>query len=181
MAIRGDSWSSTAEVKAFVPHLVNSTGTFSPVSLTVTQVEKFIDRVSAVLNAALWHAGLNPASVKVNSTASLSCDDFVTTRAVAYCELTQRGEGFSAEEGSRYGAFMNLTGLEKDATKFVGLYALGFKRMGVSVANPVSQGLAFTGQSARADRADPDDTSLEQPFISRHQFDDISISEDESN
>jgi hypothetical protein len=35
----------------------------------------------------------------------------------------------------------------------------------------LSDGLQFTGLTAQPDRADPQDTNLEQPFFKRGQFD----------
>ncbi len=174
MTLRADSFSSTSEVKAFTRHLLNSNSTGyttfnSTTRPSLTEVEKFIDRVSGVLNVALWTGGFNPSSIRSNSTARLPCDDLVTAKAVAYVELTQRGEGFGNEEQNRYGAFMGLSA--KTANAFVDQNALGWKRMGVTVANAASEGLAFTALDAQDQRSDPDDTSLEQPLFSRKQFD----------
>lgn len=171
MTIRADSFSSTSEVKAFTRHLINVAGatTFNSTTRpTLTEVEKFIDRASGVLNSALWKGGLAPASIKANSTATLACDDWVTDRVVAYAELTQRGEGFTSQEGNRYGAFI---GLHKEADDFVKAMSLGFKNMGVSVAVQSGRGLAFTGLTAQSQRTDPDDTTLEQPLFTRRGFD----------
>jgi hypothetical protein len=53
MAIRGDSYSSTGEVKAFTRHLLNGQSNFNSTTRpTVTELEKFIDRASGVLNLA---------------------------------------------------------------------------------------------------------------------------------
>lgn len=172
MAIRADSFSSTSEVKAFTRHLINVAGatTFNSTTRpTLTEVERFIDRASGVLNSALWKGGFNPSRVKANTTATLSCDDWVTYRTVAYAELTQRGEGFSQNEGSRSGAFIGL--LYKEADEFVKSVSLGFKNMGVTVAVPASRGLIFTGLSAQAERSDPSDAALEQPIFTRRGFD----------
>jgi len=107
------------------------------------------------------------ASVRANSTAKLTCDDWVTDRATAYAELTQRGEGFGGETGSRHGAFLNLI---KSADELVSDNSLGFKRMGIAVANPSSEGLYFTGLPAEQDRTDPLNPALEQPIFRRGQF-----------
>src|SRR3990167_4310940 len=113
MSIRSDSYSSTSEVKTFVRHLLNSNSTGyttfnSTTRPTLAEVEKFIDRVSGVLNGAIWRAGFSPTNIQANSTAKLICDDFVTMQSVAQIELTQRGEGFGSEENNRFGAFRGL-------------------------------------------------------------------------
>lgn len=172
MSIRSDSYSSTSEIKPFVRHMLNSNSTGyttfnSTTRPTLSEVEKFIDRVSGVLNVSLWKAGFNPSNVRSNSTAKLLCDDFVTMQSVAQVELTQRGEGFGSEENNRYGAFH---GLYKDAKKFIDDNALGFKFMGVSVSKYSAQGLKYTGLDAQSERTDADDTSLEQPLFIRRQW-----------
>ena len=173
MSIRSDSYSSTSEIKPFVRHLLSSNSTAyttfnSTTRPTLAEVEKFIDRVSGVLNGAMWRAGFSPTNIQANSTAKLICDDFVTMQSVAQIELTQRGEGFGSEENNRFGAFR---GLYRDVKKFVEDNALGFKFMGVTDSKPASQGLVFTGLDVQADRTDPDDSSLEQPAFKRRQFD----------
>ena len=85
-----------------------------------------------------------------------------------WVELTQRGQGFSDSDNSRAKGF---AGLKTRAETFGRNSALAFKRLGVSVADPSSQGLAFTGLTAQADRTDPDDATLAQPFARRGQFD----------
>lgn len=169
MAIRADSFSSTAEVKAFTRHLLDGQNAFNTTTRPrATELEKFIDRASGVLNSALARAGFAPSGVYANSTAKLSCDDFVTNYAVRYVELTQRGTGYSEEEGSRTAAF----GVKwEDAIKFAQSNALSFVELGISQRRKLSDGLSYTGLTAQKDRTDPDDTSLEQPFATRRQFD----------
>lgn len=174
MAIRADSYASEAEVRALTRHLLDGQSAFNSTTRpTVTEVEKFIDRSSGILNLALEKHGL--ASPVTNTTAKLACDDWVTQMAAKYVELTQRGTGYSGEEGSRLGFFPNLW---KRADEFVVENSLGFKRLGVSVQNRASQGLTFTGLAARKDRLDPDDDTLAQPSFRRGQFDDPTQADD---
>jgi hypothetical protein len=169
MAIRGDSYSSTSEVKSFTRHLLNGQSTWNSTTRpTLTDVEKFIDRASGVLNLALAAGGFTPSVVYANSTTKLAADDWTTARASEYAELTHRGVGYSDAEGSRTAAFRNLT---KSANEFVAANSLGFVRLGVTQAYKMSDGLAFTGMDAQSERSDPDDTSRAQPFATRHQFD----------
>lgn len=169
MTIRADSYSSTSEVKAMTRHRLNGQASFNSTTRpSGTELEKFIDRASGVMNIALAQHGFLPANVITNSTAKLSCDDWVTMQAAKYVELTQRGTGFSDQEGSRIGAFK---GLYKDAEIFVDMNKLGFQRLGVTQAFPLSAGLQYTGLTDQADRTDPQDSTLEQPFFRRRQFD----------
>lgn len=168
MAIRADSYSSTSEVKAFTRHLLDGQTSFNSTTRpSGTELEKFIDRASGVLNVSLAQVGFMPSAVVANSTAKLMCDDWVTNQAAKYVELTQRGTGYSDAEGSRIGAFK---GLYKSADEFVGMNKLGMQRLGVTQAYKLSDGLQFTGLDAVVNRTDPTDESLAQPMFTRNQF-----------
>ena len=170
MAIRPDSYSSTGEVRAFTYHLLDGQTTFNVLTRpNMTEVEKFIDRASGMLNLALAQKGL--ATPISNSTAKLACSDWVTDRVVEYVELTQRGVGYSDGEGSRVVGFRNL---QKSANEFVDANRLGFIGLGVTQTRKASDGLQFTGLDAPYDRSDPNDGSLEQPKFTRTKFDEAS-------
>jgi hypothetical protein len=168
MAIRSDSFSSVVEVMGFTRHLLDGKVAFDDYTRpTKTEIEKFIDRASGVLNVALSSKGFSPSAVYLNSTAKLACDDWVTQKAVKYTELTQRGTGYSDEEGSRTKAFS----MNEDACEFVDSMALGLINLGISQSRKLSDGLAFTGMGIHSDRSDIDDTTKEQPLFTRHGFD----------
>src|SRR5512139_2348602 len=169
MTLRSDSYSSTSEVKAVTRHLLDGQTTFNSTTRpTLTETEKFIDRASGVLNLALSGGGFRPSAVTTNSTAKLACDDFVTTKAAEWAELSRRGSGYSEAEGSRTATFASLY---KSAVDFVKANSLGFVRLGVTQGYKLSDGLAFTGMTVQSERSDPSDTSLEQPFAKRRLFD----------
>lgn len=173
MSIRTDSYASAAEVQAFTQHLLSGQSAFNDTTQpTLTQVEKFIDRVSAILNLALANAGFDVPVV--SEIGKLACDDWVTARATEYVELTRRGVGYSEGEGSRVTSFRNL---QKSAKEFVEENRIGFVQLGVTVSSQLSDGLAFTGLDADDERSDPDDTALEQPKFTRHTFDDPTMSD----
>lgn len=168
MTQRADSYGSVAEVTAFTRHLLDGVAAFNSTTRpTVTEVERFVDRASGHLNMAL--AGRGFTVPIANSTAALSCADWVVSRATEYVELTQRGVGYSEGEGSRVTSFRNL---QKSAMEFAKESELGFKYMGAAVAHNRSDGLSFTGMPAQDQRADRDDTGIEQPLFARHQFGD---------
>ena len=169
MAIRADSYSSTGEVKAFTRHLLAGQTNFNTTTRpSLTDLEKFIDRASGVLNVALSQSGFRPADFRVNTTAKLIGDDWVTNQAVKYAELTQRGTGYNEQDGSRIASF---NGLYKAAADFINANKLGLQRIGVTQTYKLSDGLQFTGLDAVAYRSDPEDTTLEQPSFTRNQFD----------
>jgi len=166
MTLRSDSFSSVAEVVAYTHHLLDGQSTFNTVTRpTVSELEKFIDRASALLNVAIAAEGFLPASVYGNAVAKLACDDWVTMLATKYVELTQRGTGYSDAEGSRVAAFTL-----KSARELIAEMALGFKRLSIAQNNRVSSGLQFTGLTIQSDRSDPDDETLEQPKFERGQW-----------
>lgn len=169
MAIRADSFSSVDEVRGYTRHLLDGKNTFDAYTRpTLTEIEKFIDRVSAILNNAIAGAGFTPSTIYGNAVAKLACDDWVTIKAALYVELTQRGTGFSAEEGSRTSAFASLY---EDAQTFVEAMSLGWINSSLSQTAPLSEGLYFTGIDAQSERADPSDSTREQPLFERRKFD----------
>lgn len=170
MAIRGDSYSTVDEVIALTRHMLDGEATFTANTRpTETEVEKFIDRASGILNLAYVGAGFTVADVAANSTAKLPADDWVTVRAAQFVELTQRGAGYSDEENPRIGQLSNMM---VDAQKFVESQRAGLIELGISIAGrPAYEGLTFTGLTAHKDRVDPDDTGIVQPFFRRGQWD----------
>lgn len=169
MTIRADSFASVAEVTAFTRHLIAGQSAYNSTTRpTLTEVEKMIDRASGVLNSALAMTGFSPSAVYANSTAKLSCDDWVAQEAAKQVEMTQRGVGYSAEEGSRTAAFNQG---RKSAADFVASQKLGFIRLGIAQTYKISDGLQFTGLDAQNIRTDPDDSALEQPKFVRAQWD----------
>ena len=168
MAIRDDSYSSVAEVVPYVRYLLKGDMTFSPSTKpTLSEVEKFIDRASGVLNMSLKGAGFATPlnSTTATSTAVLLADDWVTMRVWEMVEMTHPGASITDGENARPGD-LNLM-----AKNFVAENTLALKREGVTVNNPSSQGLAFTGLSERSERSDPNNTSREQPKFYRGMFD----------
>lgn len=169
MAIRGDSFSSVAEVTAYVRHLLDGQSAFNSTTLpTLTEVEKFIDRASGVLNTAISATGFAPSVIYANSTAKLPCDDWVTIRAAQMVELTKIATGWSEAEGSR---LVNLGSLQQDAADFAKMMSQGWKFLGLTVQRPSHLGLAFTAIDASDQRSDPDNGDREQPKFTRGLFD----------
>lgn len=162
------NYSSTTEVKAFTRHLLDGQTAFNSTTRpTGTELSRFLDRISGVLDLALLKSGF--AVPVTNTTAKLALDDWATMRGAAYVELTQRGSGHNSGENSRESMFINL---DRQADQFVAGLRLGLVRAGVTVSHGKAEGLAFTGQAAVADRADPDDNSLAQPLFRRNMGDD---------
>jgi hypothetical protein len=166
MAIGANSYGSTDDVLAFTRHLLDGETTFNSTTRpTLTEIEGMVDRASAALNVALAGAGLSVPVAQVD--AKLACDEWVIARVVGMAELTRQAQGWSGDEGSRSAGFLSLL---DSALDFARQHALAFRRLGCAAADPPSQGLAFTGETAEGDRADPDDDSLRPPRFSRGMF-----------
>ena len=169
MAIRSDSYSSVDDVTALTRHLLDGADAFGgDTRPTLAEVEGFIDEASGNLNLAYWESGFDPANITANSTAKLPADSWVRSMAAQLVELTQRGAGWSDAENTRSGF---LAGLYGDACEFVKRQSMGLKRLGITVTDPVHQGLTYTAFDKHSERSDPDNTSLEQPKFRRGQFD----------
>lgn len=166
MALRADSYGSVAEVTAFTKHILDGQSAFNSTTRpTLTEVEKFIDRSSSYVNVALRTNGF--AAPVTNSTAVLMLDDWVVDKASLLTELTQRGAGFSEADVSRTASFRAIA---DDAMEFISDNVLGLKRLGLTVSEKLSDGLAFTALDDQDRRADPDDSTLEQPMFTRGLF-----------
>jgi len=170
VAIRGDSYSSVAGILALTRHLIEGDGTTfnSTTRPTLTEVEVLIDESSGLLNLSLRKYGFAPSAVYGNSTTKLACDMWVRGKTVKMVELSHPSQGFAGDNETRVDM---LDGLYGAADKFVEKNALGFKRAGIAVADPSSQGLVLTGTTLQTDRSDPDNDALEQPHFTRRQFD----------
>jgi hypothetical protein len=169
MTIRSDTYSSVAEITAYTRHLLDGQASYNSTTRpTLAEVEATLNRISGVLNLAISGGGYSPSAILANSTAKLACDDWVTVMTAQHVELTQRGTGYSEAEGSRVGGFRSLY---PSAADFVKSKSVGFVNLGITPARRLSGGLAYTGMTAQADRADPSDSTLEQPLFERRKFD----------
>jgi hypothetical protein len=166
MAISANSYGSVAEIVALTRHVLAGSSTYTTSTRpTLAEVERFIDRVSGVLNSALAESGF---SVPVSqSTAVLLCTDWVVTKVAQLVELTQPGFGFAEGMGSKKGA----GSLYNEACTFVTSNTLGLKRLGATVSHASSEGLAYTGMGISDDRPDRTNTAREQPKFKRGIFD----------
>lgn len=169
MTIRGDSFSSVADVVTLTRHLLNGQTTFNSTTRpTVTEVEGFIDECSGMLNLSLRGAGFAPSAVYANSTAKQAMDSWVRLKTVSFVNFAQPYQGLNGMQDSPADLFANMLG---DASKFVQSYKFALINAGISQAVKASDGLQFTGQTVQSDRSDPSDTSMEQPKFTRGMFD----------
>ncbi len=165
MTLAANSYGTVAEVEALTRvYMAGELGFNASTHPTLTEVEKFIDRCSGVLNLALASAGFTVPVTQVD--AALACDNWVVTMAARYVETSQPYAGI--EDNPRGGL---LSDLDDEAKAFVQMNQAGFGALGVAQAAADSNGVIFTGMTAQRDRTDPLDSSLEQPKFSRGMFD----------
>lgn len=152
---------------AFTRHLLDGQPDFGVTTRpTNTEVDDFVSQVNASLNGALSKYGF--ATPLTNSTAILICAEWGNRQGAKLVELTQRGAGFSEGENERV---KELGGMYDNACAFVAENALGFKRLGVTVDHPESEGVQYTALSTRTNRSDVTDTTREQSKFYRGQWD----------
>lgn len=161
MAINANSYGSVAEVVPYTRIYLKGNATFTTDTRpTMTEVETAIDRASGVLNTALANEGLStPVS---QADAKRACDQWVVEQVVKMVAAY----GAQPEEMAYW-----LSSMYENAAAFVTDNVTGFKNLGVTAQDESSAALTFTGETVQADRADPDDTSIEQPSFTRRQFD----------
>lgn len=160
-------YSSPTKVLAFTRHLLDGQSAFNSTTRpTGSEVQDFLSRASAILNVAL--AGEGITTPVTQDDALLACEDWATQQATRFVELTQRGAGYSDQEGSRTAAFPSPY---KSAQDFAKANRLAFINLGVGVTTAMSHGLQFTALKPQADRADRTDSGMEQPLFERHMFD----------
>lgn len=169
MTIRADSYSNVTGVLSWTRfHIEGQTNFNTTTRPTKTEVEDFIDEASGVLNVALSKQGFTGTNVIANSTAKLACDNWVRGWAVSFVELSHPMGGMGGEQKSRVELLQSMNG---SANEFAIENAKGFKNLGITQTKTDANVISFTGETVQANRADPDDTSLEQPKFKRGQFD----------
>ena len=167
MTIEAWAYSSVAEVVALTRPLLDGAATFSAeTNPTRDEVERFLNYASAQLNSALAAVGFTVPVTQ--TTVAYELNAWVTAKAAMYTELTQRGAGYSDDEGSRTAVFANLAQMAKD---YVTANAIGWQELGAAYVSTSADGLEFTAMDNHANRSDPVNTTREQPLFRRRQFD----------
>lgn len=164
MALNANSYGTANEVEALTRHLLDGEAGYSETTTpTLADVESIMDRISGVLNTALAAEGFGvPVS---NATAVQACGQFVVRHTAKELRWAYPHLGVGGEEA------IGENDLFAAAVYFVGVNKQAFKNLGESVSDPTSQGLAFTGLAAQAERSDPNNSAYEQPKFKRGQFD----------
>lgn len=138
MAIGANSYGSVAEVAALTGRYTNAGSYDGTTRPTLTQVEKFIDRVSGMLNLLLAEAGF--AIPVTQADAKLVCDEFVVEQAVQLCHGAN-GAGPFAPGSERLRARTAFQIISGEASEFVSEHAVGFEFLGATRSRNLTYGL----------------------------------------
>jgi len=138
MGIGANSYGSVAEVEALTKRYTSS-GTYgSGTNPTSTQVEKFIDRVSGIVNVILAEEGFTiPVS---QADAKLALDDFVVSQVALLCHAAN-GNGIYGPGSQQLRNTTPMRLIIKEAEAFIGDHATGFANLGAARSRSLAYGL----------------------------------------
>lgn len=150
MALAANSYGSVEEVAAMVPNYTAS-GEFSTSTRpTEHQVEVFIDRVSAIINAVLARQGF---SIPItNADAKLACDEFVVEQVVDLCDAVNRMGRFYSDS---VGGQSRFALIRRDAVEFIEDQATGLEQLGATRNYSLTQGLGYLSTDDSGDDIEP--------------------------
>lgn len=148
MAIGANSYGSVAEVAALSPLYVSG-GTFDATTRpTLTQIEKFIDRVSGIVNALLAEAGFAiPVS---QADAKLALDDFVVDQVVGLVAYAN-GAGPFVPRNEMRSRMTPTKAILESAGAFIGAHASGLQALGATRTRNLTYGLDCRTEDAAGD------------------------------
>lgn len=140
MAIGANSYGSVEEVAALVQRYTNNGAFEGSTRPTEAQVEKFIDRVSAIVNTLLAEQGF---AIPVDEAdPKLVLDDFVVAQAVQLCHAANGAGPYApgSEElrASRRSPFEIIT---REAASFIEDHADGLEALGADRTRRLTFGL----------------------------------------
>ena len=133
------SYGSISEVEALVGRYTSSGDFTSSTRPTLAQVERFIDRISAIVNVLLAEQGFSVPVTQVD--AKLALDEFVVQEAVQLCHAANGAGAFAP--GSR--ELRNQTPFQiitKEAEEFITQHAAGLEALGATRSRHLTYGLA---------------------------------------
>jgi len=150
VAIGANSYGSAAEVAAMVPQYTSS-GSFSTATRpTLVQVEKFIDRVFALVNTVLAQLGF---AVPVSQAdAKLALDHFVVEEVAELCEAVNRAGRFAQgalQSRSRFDIVFD------DCLNYLRKYAEGLEALGATRTRDMTYGLSYWDTDDAGDEIEP--------------------------
>ncbi len=170
MAIGANSYGSTAEVAALTRRFADaSTGLYTTgTNPTLAQVEKYIDRVSGVLNVLLSEEGFAiPVS---QADAKLALDQFVVAQVSDLCNYANSAGRFFDNQSIKTGPF---SAIMKEAEDFISKHAEGLANLDATRSRTGVEGLGWWETDDAGDEI--------EPAFSRKQFNTTNVDYDTSN
>jgi hypothetical protein len=155
MAIDANSYGSVVEVEALTDRYANkgSASTYDATTRpTLTEVEAFIDRVSAILNVCLAQEGFAIPVTQADAVRAL--DDFVVDHAVQLCHAAN-GAGPYAPGSEQLRGRRPRQAILEEAYEFVEKFASGLEQLGATRSRNLSDGLACRTEDAAGDELVP--------------------------
>jgi len=141
MAIGANSYGDAAEIGALVPRHTDKgifTGLTRP---TLTQVETWVDQVSAVVNIMLADSGFSDVPV-TQADVKLALDHFVNQEVAAIAEGVN-GSGRFGPTGKRGGSQGRWAVIVEDVQEFLATFAIGIERLGVDRPTEPMAGISY--------------------------------------
>ena len=153
MAIGANSYSSLSDVEAQVGRYTDEGKFTATTQPTRTQVERFIDRVSAIVNVVLAQEGFTIPVTQADAVAALA--DFVAFQVTQLCHAANSAGPYAPGSESLRG-MLPRTAIIQDATDFVTSFAAGLESLGATRTSSLTNGLGCrTQDEAGNDLAPP--------------------------
>ena len=152
MAIGSNSYGSVAEVAALTLRYTNAGSYDATTRPTLTQVEKFVDRVSGILNVLLAEAGF--AIPVTQADAKLALDDFAVDQAGELCHAAN-GSGTYAPGSEVLRGRTPREAIINAAVKFVTEHADGLEALGATRDRHLTNGLTCRTEDDAGDALEP--------------------------
>ena len=150
MAIGANSYGSVVEVEALTTQYTEDRKFNASTFPTDAQVEKFIDRVSATLNALLAQAGFEIAISQAD--AKLVCDEFVVESVVDLVDAVNRtGRFYRDTVGSKSRWAM----IREDAADFLEAHYQGLEDLGATRTSQLGNQLGYNAEDDAGNIIEP--------------------------
>lgn len=152
MAIGDNSYGTVAEVAALTLRYTHAGSYDATTRPTLTQVETFVDRVSAILNVLLAEAGF--AIPVTQADAKLALDDFAVDQAAELCHAAN-GAGTYAPGSEVLRGRTPREAIIEAAAAFVSDHADGLEALGATRERHLTEGLACRTEDDGGDEIVP--------------------------
>lgn len=138
MAVGDNSYGSIGEIEALIGRYTDEGALTAATRPARAQVERFIDRVSAIVNVALAQAGFAVPVSQEDAVSALA--DFVVDQAVQLC-YAANGAGPYAPGAKQLRGRRPRAAILQEAFDFVADFASGLQALGATRTRMLTNGL----------------------------------------